>query len=582
MRVRREEDGAVMPLVGLLAVVLVLAAGFTADLGTLAARTRRLQGVADVVALDAAKELNGRACNASYTNPGETVPSTQYDHVAAAAVASAARNGHVLAGNKTLGVTLGKLARYAADDGAGHKAGDIMYTSDGRTTFTPISSCPTSSEVPDAVKVAAGDRVDYGFSRVVGFSGANPTRSAIGVQRPIGAFTIGSYVGTVDTTQASMMNGLLGRMLCRVGPPCDASVSVAGYNGLAATRVSLGRLQQAAGVASPSALLNASLTAGQIFTAAASAVSGSTPADTSAKAALLSLAATTTSTTTVKLGDYITVQQGGTDASGTDVTAQVGIRLFELVQATAALANGRTAVIIPSAVITTAGLPTGVSSLTASLDLVEGPLTVVGQPGASATTKQVRLTLTPVLDVAVPAGVVGPSPATITGTMPITVQGATGTGTLSATSCYTGSFRQIGTNTRVQAATSSASGTLSVNVLGVTTATIAVSGTGLSTTNGTFPDTFDYAAGYYQTVRHGNHQVGLSAINLGASTYTTVGLGGTTTALSSSLSTSIVDAIAPLDPRLVQRVSNLLGISLGSADVMAVDPLVCNAPTIAG
>jgi uncharacterized membrane protein len=565
----RDESGAALPLVALCVVVLLLAVGFTVDLGSLAARTRRLQGLADLLALDAAKELNGQECQASYRKSGEAVASTQYDHVVAAAVASGVRNGHTVAGNRTLNVELGTLTR----DGNG----DIVYSASGKPTFNAIAGCASSSTHPEAVRVIVGDRVAYEFARVVGFSGQSPTRSAIGVQRPIGALTIGSYVGTVDSTQSAMMNSILGSMLCAAVTPCNASLSAAGYNGLAASHVTLADLQAAGGFASPDALLNANLTAAQIFTYAATAESGSTVADSNAKTALGQLATSSTSTTKVKLRDFITVQQGGTDADGNDIAGETGVNLMSLVQASAALMNGSGAVSIPAAAITTAGLPVGVSSLTASLDLVEGPKSVVGQPGVSVTTKQVRMTLTPTLNVSVLSGFA--SPAAVTGTMPIVITGGTGTGTLTATSCYTGGAPGITTSTQVQATSTSVSGSLTVKtLLGITLGTLTMTGTGASTTTGTFADDFDHAAEYYTAVNHGNHQVGLSTTNVSASTFKTVL--GITSAIPAAVATAIVSAIAPLDAAIVERVTNLLGVGLGSADIMAIEPLICNAPTI--
>jgi uncharacterized membrane protein len=574
----RDERGATLPLVALLIVVLMGAVGFTVDLGSLAARTRRLQGLADVVSLDAAKELNGQACSASYTKTGEAVASTQYDHVVAAAVASASRNGHVVAGNKTLAVELGLLTRYPDDSVAGHTAGEIMYTSAGKTSFTPIPSCASSSTVPDAVRVTTGDRVDYGFSRAVGYRGANPTRSAIGMQRPIGSMSIGSSVGTFDSSQSVIMNALLGAMFCP--PPlaaCNASVGAVGYNGLASTNITLGALAAAMGFGTVDGLLNANVTASQVFSGAATALTGSTVAAIAADSALGSLATSSTGPATFKLKDFITVQQGGTDSSGNDVSALTEVNLLTLVQASGALSNGSSAVTVPSAAIT---LPAGISSLTAKFDLVEGPKVIVGQPGIHVDTKQVRLTLTPTFNVSV-ANFLPATVGVVTGSMPIVVSGGLATGTIKATSCYTGSFPTLTTSTTVQAATSSVTGTLTVKTLGgIALGTLNMTGTGVSTTTGTFVDEFDYTSEYDTTVNHGNHLVGLSAINFGSATFTPV-VGPTITA-PGVLITSVTGIIGTIDSTVVVPLTNLLGVSLGSADIMALKPLICNAPTVTG
>jgi uncharacterized membrane protein len=104
-----------------------------------------------------------------------------------------------------------------------------------------------------------------------------------------------------------------------------------------------------------------------------------------------------------------------------------------------------------------------------------------------------------------------------------------------------------------------------------------MSGTGVSTTTGSFDDTFDFDDEYYQTVRHGNHRLGLSTLNLGASRLTLLGI---TTTLPSAISTPVLAAVASIESTLLEPLMNLIGTSLGTADIMAVDPLICNAPTL--
>src|SRR2546423_10800643 len=68
-RLRRDESGAVLPIVALSLAVLMVMTAFSVDIGRQMMRRRESQAVADVVALDMARMLDGRTRAALESDP---------------------------------------------------------------------------------------------------------------------------------------------------------------------------------------------------------------------------------------------------------------------------------------------------------------------------------------------------------------------------------------------------------------------------------------------------------------------------------------------------------------------------------
>ncbi|UMG91066.1 pilus assembly protein TadG-related protein [Nocardioides sp. TF02-7] len=143
MRPRRDDRGAVAVLVALLMPLVLVAGAFAVDLGLQRVARSDMQTLADVVALDLARELDGRT--ADQLRPA----------VPGLLAASLARNDDNVGGTPRLEADLGRLQ----PDGGFQEVG--------------------GAEVPTAVRVRADTSVDFAFAGITGTSGGGAARSAI-------------------------------------------------------------------------------------------------------------------------------------------------------------------------------------------------------------------------------------------------------------------------------------------------------------------------------------------------------------------------------------------------------------------
>lgn len=572
----RDEGGSTLPMVSLMLVTLLVSAALTIDLGLVAANNRRLQGVADLAAIAGANELIGAACNHSYTLGSETSPSTVFNHVRAAVVASAAKNTFPVGGTKSLVIEVGTMT----------------YGSDGKPTFTTMHSsatgvdCATAS-VPTAVRVTAGDFTKYGFASVIGREGQTTFRSGVASRKSgsggiVGAFTIGSALATVDSSRSALLNSVLDGMVCPSSAPssCAFNLTAAGYNGLATSYVTLGQLQAASSVGSVNGLLNSELTMSQFYILTARALGCTTTAGCSNTAAvnLLNLSTTVNSTTKFKLADLITVAAGSESAA-----AASAFNVWGLVNGTAQVMNGTNTVSIPSL---TVSLP-GATSATMALKVTELPKTYIGPVGSGVSTSQVELTITPTVDI---GGLILNSLATVQGQLPVQVTAGSATGTLTQVSCGTDRGETVSVDTkgatlRMGTAISGAP-VLDVRLL-VSLGTLNLASTSsVAGVNGT-QVSFDYPAGYYPTNPTPTH-VGGTGLNLSSTTNVTSTLNAAllslnTTALATALlGVTGTGLITTIENLVISPLLNALGIDVAGADVWAIGNPGCGAPNLAG
>lgn len=344
----RAERGVAVPLVAISLVALVVAASFTVDLGRWMNRSRDLQLVADIAALDAARQLDGRSASA------------QQPTIEAAASASARRNGFDHGDGGDLTVRLG----YVDDNGE----------------FVEASG----SEVPTAVEVTAGDSVPFLLQQ-----GAKSTsRRAVATSTAIAGIELGSGLVGDDGTcsgaspvNAGSLNSTLGALL---GVPL--SLDAVSYQGLACTRLTLGDLALAAGVGDVAGLLDLDLSLAELLTVAANAARADdgSPHAAVAASALDSLAALAAGLAlpNVSMGDIIAVD-GGSPNDFTNVTLGLG----HLVQGALYVARDGHVLSVPGLSVAVPGL----LGLSVSLGVVEPPQIVIGPTGSTVRTAQVRL-----------------------------------------------------------------------------------------------------------------------------------------------------------------------------------------------
>lgn len=209
----RDDRGGVALLTALLAVVLVASASLAVDLGMQRVVRSDMQALADVVALDAARLLDGRT--AGEVRAGTAGQPALADVVAA----SAARN------DTTLGDVVGVSAELVSTTVDTHGALVPVRDAQGDVLAVP------DADVPDAVWVTAVGEVDFAFT--TGAGGA--TRTALANSSPSACFRLGTWAASVDPGNSSDPESA--RLIEMLG--AELGVTALGYHGLADSHVSL-------------------------------------------------------------------------------------------------------------------------------------------------------------------------------------------------------------------------------------------------------------------------------------------------------------------------------------------------------
>lgn len=235
---RRDEGGAVAVLVGIsMSFVLLVVAAFVVDLGSQRVARRDMQSLADLVALDLSRLLDGRTKAEIEGDPAWL--QTRED-------AEKQNDDYVLGEDLDVDALLGDYVLDAA-----------RCSSSGR----PQSPCfialtaGQGGEVPTAVQVTAGAVVSFAF-----VPGEGPVkRTAVAANQKTACFALGSYAAAINTKDASLLgplNSLLGLNLTALS-----------YQGLAAATISIDDLVATGNVGTAEQLLSGNVSLGQLYTA---------------------------------------------------------------------------------------------------------------------------------------------------------------------------------------------------------------------------------------------------------------------------------------------------------------------------
>jgi uncharacterized membrane protein len=205
---RRDERGVVAIVLALVSCfVLIPLAALAVDIGVQRVARTDMQSLADMVALDLARGLDGKTTAAQWAAKS---PSLQQR-----AEASRDRND----------TTVGHPPTVVAEVG----------TFDALTeTFTPLPS--TSDVVPNAVRVGASTEVDFYFASGTGGAGAGSGgtgATAIAQASTTACFQLGSWAATLNPSASTLFGDMLKPLLG------SSTLTAVGYNGLATTRLSL-------------------------------------------------------------------------------------------------------------------------------------------------------------------------------------------------------------------------------------------------------------------------------------------------------------------------------------------------------
>lgn len=251
---REDERGAVTLVAVVVLAILMISSAFIVDLGLQRVARSDMQAVADLVALDLARELDGRSVS-------ELVPVMD-----AALVKSLARNADTVGEDAELDYSLGRMLDGEFDElGAG---------------------------TPSAVRVAASTEVAFAFAAVTGAESGAAGRTAVAESSSTTCFRLGSFVAAIraaDSTVLDPLNDLLG-----------VNLDLVSYQGLANADLRLAQLTATTVFGSPEELLTGNVLYADVVEAAIEALTNEPGANTVAVQALTKILG---STTTADVGD---------------------------------------------------------------------------------------------------------------------------------------------------------------------------------------------------------------------------------------------------------------------------------------
>ncbi len=385
----RDERGGVAVIAAAATGVIVVCAALAIDLGSIYLQSRQLQGMADLAAIGAARDMS---------------------HAQAAALATA--NGNGWNGPLTADVVLG------------------AYTAD--PTIAPAQRFQTvrAANAANAVKVTLHAKANVFFgASILGASTVDIDRTATAAQAQLASFSIGSRLLAVQGGVANaVLSGLTGSQV---------SLSVMDYNSLASAKVDLLQYSQAlqtklnlTGV-SYDKVLQTQMSSGTALSALADTLS--TNGNDPAAAALRKIAAGAGNATPAQLDKVIDLgPYGAQDHSDAATGAGVQVTALDLTNAVLQVSQGGHQV----ALTTNTAVP-GLAKVTGWLAIGQRPsnspwLTVNDDDSVTISTVQTRLYVT--AQVAPGAGALS-NAGVASVNIPIFVEAASAKAKLSSLTC---------------------------------------------------------------------------------------------------------------------------------------------------
>ncbi|MCO4863667.1 pilus assembly protein TadG-related protein [Cupriavidus sp. WGlv3] len=367
-RTRRAARGAVSVMAAVLIATVAIAALVSVDVGHVFMRQRQLQNMVDLAAMSAAQQLK-RADSAANLNAA----------VLGTVSNIGAKNGY------PSGIAMGCAA--AAGGGADAMTACVGVwdpATAGPRHFSAVYNAATVS--PNAVRVQATQTVPILFVFKGGSGRQLFAESIASGSPPVAAFSLGTGLLDVSTAN-SMLSVLLGNAV---------NLSLADWQGLVNTTVTLDQLRLEADVGTVEQLLSASLSLRDFYALVLGAAGRDTLLNTMLGSPPTALAASGAAAT-VSLARLLDL---GLMAPAASSAVEVGLNVAQLLLAGAQVARGDTAVALPLNIPT---LPLGLGGISANLRVIQPPVTAAGparqlssKPDTwqtSATSAQVRLTL---------------------------------------------------------------------------------------------------------------------------------------------------------------------------------------------
>lgn len=545
---RRDERGVMAIVVALITCfTLIPIAAVAVDLGVQRVARRDLQNVADLVALDLARGLNGQPYS-------QLITGLQAD-----ADKSAARS--TVAGDPPhVTPQLGKInpALWSPTN-----PNPVGY-------FTPINS--DADGIPNAVRVSASTTVHFSFVSGDGGGGGtgNAARTSIAYAQDSACFSLGSFAARVSTS-GSLLNGLLSDAL---------DLGVIDYRGLAYSSIKLDDLATELHAGTPDELMDTSVTLNQLLTAMAHVFQnhGTTSGGGSSSANLTLLNSLASAGYASVTHSSFTLDQLFDLSTGSGSVAATTLNLYDLVSATAFVANGSSFLSVPSF-----NAMNGV--VTGNLKVIQKPLVKCGPVGTTNNTSQIDLQLSVHLPSTSILGLVNTD-----STLSVTAQVGQATGTLTGIMCKTG--LPTGIDVGVTSALSRLSTSLHVDVKTLANALGAYADTGSGGTVSGSSSTVSVRVpsdSYGVPKETGATPSETQVANITSGNLTVLGLplGLTGSLVVSAINSNVIAAqvnplLVNLNGTVLTPLTQALGIRLGGADVTLPDAPTCGQVALAG
>ncbi len=359
---RNDESGGVTLMVAIMMTLLLGVASLALDLGMQRVSLRDMQALSDVVALDMARQIDGRTAAGIEADPKWNQGLNQ----------SVARNGDTFGSTPAVSAELGELDPLS-----------------GRFTVVPSSGTPT------AVRVTSASSVDYVWQEGTG----SVSRSAVAQSVKSACFALGSYAARFRSGDSALVQTLLAPMNAFLRP--QANLDALSYQGIALASVSLNEIAADSAVGTVDQLLSANVTVDSLLRATIGALNRQSPQNTVAMTALNKiLSGQANLTTPILLTNVVKVSPS--DGAALDTRLNV----LDLITGAILVADGEHAVSVPN-------LSAGIGNLapvTSSLKVIERAQMGCGVPGsaqAHAETSQLRGAMTMKLQLPSINGVTG-------------------------------------------------------------------------------------------------------------------------------------------------------------------------------
>lgn len=401
---RHGEDGAVVPMLAIMMTVLITMAAFAVDLGMQRVARRDMQALADVIALDMVRQLDGRS----------------HAVIKAASTWRTGLRDSMFNNLRSEGVAVGDIVvQQQQEQLVATVAGDPLrvVVEMGELDATGAFAVNPYPEIPSAVRVVASTSVDFSFAP--GSGGAS--RSAVAETEANSCFSIGSYAAAVDTSAGSitsLLNPLLG----------DTNLTAVGYQGLASAEVSLLDLVNAPSidVGTLDGLVAADdITVGDLMLATIYALQNQGDSDSLAAVDVLDglVSTTVVGAVPVSIGDLIDLTTAGEGA------LDARLNVLDLIGGAVTIADGGNLIGLPRLDLNVPGL----ANTTQSVTVLEAPRIACGDAGARASTAQVQVAASGTVGSTVTIPTVGT--ITLGGPLTLAAQLASATGTLGDVTC---------------------------------------------------------------------------------------------------------------------------------------------------